>query len=206
MYTTHTPNTQLTEPHHPQENLKSAHTFNGTSTIVALAAHASVMAPLADTLEITLQHHAALGHTHECPSHGKAHNLGQQTHRNNLHGPYLMFRLLHSEPGSSSSGGVVVRCEARHSKESGIHRKAEDFTQVRKALHLCVWARVMLTQNKLWDVSTLPFGLMNGARGVVAAVLYAPPGTERTDSIDLAGSTKIVFLTKGNSCCCVKRT
>ena len=48
----------------------------------------------------------------------------------------------------------------------------------------------MLTVNKLWDVSTVPFGLMNGARGVIVAILYAAPGSAsaRTDSCDLAGS------------------
>ena len=95
---------------------------------------------------------------------------------------------LHSEPGSASSTGIVVRCEAKHNRGGGEHRKAEDFRNVRQALHLCVGARVMLTQNRLWDVPTVPFGLMNGARGVVVAILYVPPGAARTDGNELAGS------------------
>ena len=95
---------------------------------------------------------------------------------------------LHSEPGSASSTGIVVRCEARHNKEGGAHRKADVFKNVRQALHLCVGARVMLTQNSLWNVPTVPFGLMNGARGVVVAIVYAPPGAARTDGHQLAGT------------------
>ena len=95
---------------------------------------------------------------------------------------------LHSEPGAASSTGVVVRCEARHNKPGGDHRRAEDFKHVRQALHLCVGARVMLTQNRLWNVPTVPFGLMNGARGVVVAILYAAPGSARADGNELAGT------------------
>ena len=58
---------------------------------------------------------------------------------------------------------------------------------MRKALHLCVGARVMLGVNKIWGVSTVPFGLMNGARGVVAAILYAAREAERVDGNSLAG-------------------
>ena len=55
----------------------------------------------------------------------------------------------------------------------------------------------MLTLNRIWDVSTVPLGLMNGARGVVVAILYAPgpsvPGSasadvERTDGSTIAGT------------------
>ena len=59
---------------------------------------------------------------------------------------------------------------------------------MRKALHLCVGARVMLTQNRLWDVPTVPLGLMNGARGIVVAILYAAPGSARADGNELAGT------------------
>ena len=90
---------------------------------------------------------------------------------------------LHSEPGAASSTGVVVRCEARHNKPGGDHRRAEDFKHVRQALHLCVGARVMLTQNRLWNVPTVPSGLMNGARGVVVASIYAAPGEGRSWSL-----------------------
>jgi hypothetical protein len=56
---------------------------------------------------------------------------------------------LHGEPGSASSTEIVVRCEARHSQARGDHRKAEDFRNVHKAVHLCVGARVMLTENRI---------------------------------------------------------
>ena len=46
----------------------------------------------------------------------------------------------------------------------------------------------MLTQNILWNVPTVPFGLMNGARGLVVAILYAPPGAARIDELELAGT------------------
>ena len=95
---------------------------------------------------------------------------------------------LHGEPGPASSGHVVVRCEARHSHGRGEFRKAEDSRNVHKATHLCVGARVMLTQNRLWGVGTVPLGLMNGARGIVVAILYAPPGAQRVDGSALAGA------------------
>ena len=96
----------------------------------------------------------------------------------------------HDEPSPTSSTRIVVRCESRHSSGRGAHRKAEEFRNVRQALHLCVGARVMLSLNKLWDVPTVPFGLMNGARGVVVAILYAAPGpaSTRTNGCELAGT------------------
>ena len=77
------------------------------------------------------------------------------------------------EPSSASSLSAVVRCEARHNNERGSTKKADAFRNVRKASHLCVGARVMLILNSIWGVSTVPLGLMNGARGVVVAILYA---------------------------------
>ena len=95
---------------------------------------------------------------------------------------------LHSEPGPASSENIVVRCEARHNKGRADHRKADEFRGVHKAIHLCVGARVMLTQNRIWDVPTVPLGLMNGARGVIVAILYAAPGAGRVDGSALAGN------------------
>ena len=95
---------------------------------------------------------------------------------------------MHGAPGPASAANVVVRCESRHNHERGERRKADDFRQVRFAVHLCVGARVMLSQNRIWGVPTVPLGLMNGARGVVVAILYAPQGTDRVDGSDLAGA------------------
>ena len=92
------------------------------------------------------------------------------------------------EPSSASSLSVVVRCEARHNNERGATRKADAFRNMRKALHLCVGARVFLILNMLWDVNTVPLGLMNGARGVVVAILYAAPNMRRADDNELAGT------------------
>ena len=80
---------------------------------------------------------------------------------------------LHGEARPASAAGVVVRIEARHSDPRGMSKTADDFRQLRRALHLCVGAKVMLTQNRIWDVPTVSLGLMNGARGVIVAILYA---------------------------------
>ena len=106
-----------------------------------------------------------------------------------INGSQLAARApLHGEPGSASSDHVVVRCEARHNHGRGETRKADEFRNVHKASHLCVGARVMLTQNQLWGVGTVPLSLMNGARGVVVAILYAAPGAQRVDGSALAGT------------------
>ena len=54
--------------------------------------------------------------------------------------------------------------------------------------YLCVEARVFLVLNSLWGVSTVSLGLMNGARGVVVAILYAAPNIRRADGNELAGT------------------
>ena len=59
---------------------------------------------------------------------------------------------------------------------------------MRKALHLCVGARVFLVLNSLWGVGTVPLGLMNGARGVVVAILYVAPNGCQADGNELAGT------------------
>ena len=92
------------------------------------------------------------------------------------------------EPSSASSLSVVVRCEAKHNNERGANRKASAFRNVRKALHLCVGARVFLCLNSIWGVQTVPLGLMNGARGVVVAILYCAPNSKRADENPLAGT------------------
>ena len=57
-----------------------------------------------------------------------------------------------------------------------------------RASHLCVGARAMLTQNRLRGVGAAPLGLMNGARGIAVAIVYAAPGAQRVDGSALAGS------------------
>ena len=42
----------------------------------------------------------------------------------------------------------------------------------------------MYTQNYLWDVHVVSLGLMNGARGTVVAILYAPPNAPRANDVD----------------------
>ena len=82
-----------------------------------------------------------------------------------------------NEPSSGGSdGNIVVRLEARHNNAKGEARRAEDFRNMRKATHLRVGARVILTLSSIWDVGTVPLGLMNGARGIVVAILYPPKG------------------------------
>ena len=83
---------------------------------------------------------------------------------------------------------TVVRCEARHSHSRGDVRKSDEFRNVRKALHLRVGAEVSLCLNQVWDTPTVPLGLMNGARGIVVAILYAAPGNARTDGMEMAGT------------------
>ena len=83
---------------------------------------------------------------------------------------------------------TIVRCEARHSHSKGDLRKAEEFRHIQKALHLRVGAKVSLCLNHVWNRSTVSLGLMNGARGIVVAILYAAPGDARTDGMEMAGT------------------
>lgn len=85
-----------------------------------------------------------------------------------------------------SSARVIVRCEARHNHAKGENRKSDSFRNIRKALHLRVGAKVMLCLNRIWNVSTVPLGLMNGARGIIVAISYAPLAQQRSDAQPLA--------------------
>ena len=67
---------------------------------------------------------------------------------------------------------VVLRCKATHNDDRGRHKPASDFRNLRDSIHMALLAPVMLTQNQLYDVNTVSVGLMNGARGVIVAVLY----------------------------------
>ena len=92
-------------------------------------------------------------------------------------------------PGQLSAAQVVVRCEARHTHPHRCEmRKSQEFRNIRKALHLRVGAKVILCLNFLWDVSTVPLGLMNGARGIIVAIAYAEPAGSRVDESPLAGT------------------
>ena len=88
--------------------------------------------------------------------------------------PFAYEKLSLAVPDSFVADRVVVRCEARHTHPKGENRKSEEFRNMRKALHIRVGAKVMLSQNRIWGVSTVPLGLMNGARGIIVAILYTP--------------------------------
>ena len=92
------------------------------------------------------------------------------------------------EPTLGSSSSIVVRCEARHNNPRAENRRASDFRNVRKAVHLRIGARVILSVNSIWNVQTVPIGLMNGARGVVVAILSPPANSQRVDG-NTMGST-----------------
>ena len=106
-----------------------------------------------------------------------------------INGKHLASRApLHGQPHPSIASRIVVRCEARHEESRGERKRADEFRQLRQAIHLCVGARVMVISNRLWGVTTVPLGLMNGARGVVVAILYALPEDSRVDGCQLAGT------------------
>ena len=82
-----------------------------------------------------------------------------------------------------------MRCEARRTHPHKCEmRKSEEFRNIRKALHLKVGAKVILWLNFVLDVSTVPLGLMNGARGIIVAIAYAEPAGSRVDASPLAGT------------------
>jgi len=77
-----------------------------------------------------------------------------------------------------------VRIEAHHNDVRAATKVADEFRSIRSLTHLCVGAPVMLTQNQLWDRQVVPLGLMNGARGIVVAILYKNLGNlGRTNSL-----------------------
>jgi hypothetical protein len=82
---------------------------------------------------------------------------------------------------------VVVRCESAHNEARAARRPADQYRQLRPATHLFPGARVMLSMNRIWDEPTVHLGLMNGARGVVVAIVYASADECRVDGISLAG-------------------
>ena len=103
--------------------------------------------------------------------------------------PFLSSRMSLAARGQLSAAQIVVRCEARHTHpHQGELRKSEEFRNMRKALHLRVGAKVILCLNSLWGVSTVPLGLMNGARGIIVAISYADPAGGRVDESHLAGT------------------
>jgi len=91
-----------------------------------------------------------------------------------------------SAPSIARAEQIVVRCCSRHNQDRARHLDASEFRNLRTVTHLRVGARVILTTNRLWATDTVPLGLMNGARGIVVAILFAPPGSQRRDGLDLA--------------------
>ena len=47
---------------------------------------------------------------------------------------------------------VVLRIEAQHNDPKAATRSSDMFRQLQPITHLCIAARVMLTQNYLWDI------------------------------------------------------
>ena len=104
-----------------------------------------------------------------------------------------------SEPALGCSSRVVVRCESRHTNPRFANRKGADFRNVKKACHLRVGARVMLVLNSIWDVPTVPIGLMNGARGIVVAICYPPQDSKRVDGEAMAGTSWPILDSQGHA-------
>ena len=77
----------------------------------------------------------------------------------------------------------AVKMKAHHDNQHAKNRPADQYRQLRRTSYLCLGAPVMLTQNWLWDQHTVPLSLMNGARGVVVAILY-PGDAGRVDGLD----------------------
>jgi hypothetical protein len=96
--------------------------------------------------------------------------------------------LSEQRPGLAGNGHVVVRCAARHNSLRGCNLDAREFRNLRTATHLRVGARVILITNRIWDTDTVPLGLMNGARGVVVGIMFAPEQTQRVDGNAIAGT------------------
>lgn len=77
----------------------------------------------------------------------------------------------------------AVKMKAHHDNQHAKNRPADQYRQLRRTSYLCLGAPVMLTQNWLWDQHTVPLSLINGARGVVVAILY-PGDAGRVDGLD----------------------
>ena len=60
-----------------------------------------------------------------------------------------------------------------HSDPRAARVPSTSYKNLAQGTHLCLGAPVLLTVNFIWNVNTVPLGLMNGARGTVIAVLYA---------------------------------
>ena len=99
-------------------------------------------------------------------------------------------------PTQLASESVVVRCMARSDGRRAHMMRASEFRNVRKAIHLRVGARVMLTANRIWESNVVPLQLMNGARGIVVAILFDEEGTARLDGQHKGGTG--VPMNKGN--------
>ena len=81
-----------------------------------------------------------------------------------------------------------MKCYATHNDPRAKRRSADQFRHLRSATHLYLGAPVMLTTNRIWEQYIVSLSLMNGARGVVVAILYCPEGTTRLDKLSLAST------------------
>jgi ATP-dependent DNA helicase PIF1 len=78
---------------------------------------------------------------------------------------------------ATATSSPVVAFDAEHNDARAAKRPPEEFYQLRTRVHLAVGAHVMLIANQVWDARTVPVGLMNGARGIVRAIVCSerPP-------------------------------
>jgi hypothetical protein len=94
------------------------------------------------------------------------------------------LKALHEDTTLSPSRRCIVKAVAVHSDDRARRRTSDDFQQLKQCTHLALGAPVMYTQNKLWDVHAVPLGIMNGARGTIVAILYAPPNADRANDVE----------------------
>ena len=77
----------------------------------------------------------------------------------------------------TSGRAAIVRVVAEHSCDGVKEAPKDTFGGLRVVTHLLLDAPVMLIVNLLWNVRTVPQGLMNGARGKVKAIVYREGGS-----------------------------
>ena len=77
---------------------------------------------------------------------------------------------------AKESAEPILLVKAAHNDPRAALRPANSYGLLRAQLHLVRGAKVMLLVNKIYDVRTVPLGLMNGARGEVVGAQF-PDGS-----------------------------